>query len=163
MTIVRHATENDLPAMLAIYNDIIVNTTAVWDYEEHTLEMRQQWFAAKQEQGLPVFVADEDGNIMGFCSLGPFRPWVGYQQTVENSVYVTADCRGRGIGKLLLQRLIDAAKDLKKHVIIAAIEAENETSILLHRKFGFTEVAHFKEVGYKFGRWLDVKFLELMI
>jgi len=163
MILVRTATANDLPAMLIIYNDIIINTTAVYDYEPHTIEMRQQWFATKQEQGFPIFVAEENGVIVGFSSFGTFRTWTGFKHTVENSIYVSADHRGKGIGKLLLPPLIDAAKKLKLHAIVAGIDATNMTSIKLHKKFGFVEVAHFKEVGYKFDRWLDLVFMELII
>ena len=163
MVEIRSATTDDLPAILDIYNDIIENTTAAWDYIPHTLEMRQQWFAAKKEQGFPVFVATEDSVLLGFSSIGPFRIWAGYKYTVENSVYVTTGCRGRGIGKLLLQRLIDAVKELQLHSIIAGIDADNNVSIELHKKLGFEEVAHLKEVGFKFGRWLDLKFLELIV
>ena len=163
MISLRHAEESDLPAMLEIYNEIIVNTTAVWHDEPHTLEMRKTWFAQRKEQGFPVFVAVEEGELLGFSSIGPFRPWPGYRFTVENSVYVAADCRGKGVANVLMPPLITAAKELKLHAIVAGIEASNESSIKLHNKFGFTEVAHFKEVGFKFGRWMDLKFLELII
>ncbi|HET9277414.1 MAG TPA: GNAT family N-acetyltransferase [Flavitalea sp.] len=163
MIIIRHATEDDLPDILAIYNDVIINTTAVYDYEPHTLEMRQQWFKTKQEQGFPVFVATENEKIVGLSSIGPFRAWAAYKFSVENSVYVASDSRGKGIGKLLLPPLIEAAKKLHLHTIIAGIDATNEASIKLHRHFGFEEVAHFKEVGFKFNRWLDLKFLQLVI
>ena len=162
--IVRLATEDDLRQMLAIYNDIILNTTAVYDYEPHTLEMRKEWFRTKQKQGFPVFVAEENGVIAGFSTIGPFRrEWTAYKYSVENSVYVKNSCRGKGIGKLLLAPLIGAARNLKMHTIIAGIEATNEASIKLHKSFGFEEVAHFKEVGWKFEGWLDLKFLQLMI
>lgn len=160
---VRHATENDVPAMLEIYNEIILNTTAVWHNEPHTLQMRQEWFALKQEQGYPVFVAEQNSVLTGFSTIGPFRPWVGYRFTVENSVYVSAENRGQGIAKLLIPPIIEAARQLKLHAIVAGIEATNEASIALHNKFGFIEVAHFKEVGFKFNRWMDLKFLELIV
>ena len=163
MISIRHAEESDLPAMLEIYNEIIVNTTAVWHEEPHTLEMRKTWFAQRKEQGFPVFVAEEEGQLLGFSTIGPFRPWPGYRYTVENSVYVAANCRGKGVANGLMPPLITAAKELNLHAIVAGIEASNEASIKLHNKFGFTEVAHFKEVGFKFGRWMDLKFLELII
>ena len=163
MIAVRNATESDLPQILAIYNDVIINTTAVYDYEPHTLEMRRQWFASKQEQGFPVFVATEYEKVVGLSSLGPFRAWAAYKFSVENSVYVATDCRGKGIGKLLIPPLIQAAKQLNLHTIIAGIDATNKASLKLHEHFGFKEVAHFKEVGFKFNRWLDLKFLELII
>jgi phosphinothricin acetyltransferase len=160
---VRYARENDLPAILAIYNDVIVNTTAVYDYDPHTLEMRTAWFNTKKEQGFPVFVAEEEGKILGLSSIGPFRAWAAYKYSVENSVYVGAEARGKGIGKLLMPPIIKAAKQLGMHTIIAGIDAGNEASIQLHRHFGFEEVAHFKQVSWKFERWLDLKFLQLIV
>jgi L-amino acid N-acyltransferase len=160
---IRYATENDLPAILTIYNDVIVNTTAVYDYEPHTLEMRTAWFNTKMEQGFPVFVAEEDGKVLGLSSIGPFRAWAAYKYSVENSIYVAAEARGKGIGKLLMPPIIEIAKGLSMHTIIAGIDASNDASVQLHRHFGFEEVAHFKQVGYKFGRWLDLKFLQLIV
>jgi L-amino acid N-acyltransferase len=161
--IVREAVREDIPQMLEIYNEVILNTTAVYNYDPHTLAMRTEWFETKQQQGFPVFVAEDGNVIVGFSSIGPFRAWQAYKYTVENSIYVKADCRGKGIGKLLLPPLIDAAKRLGLHAIVAGIDATNEVSISLHKQFGFVEVAHFKEVGYKFDRWLDLKFLELIV
>ena len=163
MITIRHATENDLPQILEIYNEIIKNTTAVYYYESHTIEMRMQWFMEKQEKGFPVFVAEENDLILGMSTIGPFRIPTAYRYTVENTVHVAAHARGRGVGKLLMTPIIEAAKQMKMHVIIAGVDAGNEVSLHLHKSFGFEEVAHFKEVGYKFGRWLDLKFLELRI
>lgn len=163
MITIRHATEDDLPAILEIYNDVILHTTAVYDYEPHTLEMRRQWFITKKEQGFPVFVAADDEKLVGLSSIGPFRAWAAYKYSVENSVYVSADSRGRGIGKLLIPPLIVVARELGLHTIIAGIDAANEASLKLHEHFGFKEVAHFREVGYKFDRWLDLKFLQLVL
>ena len=160
---IRTASDNDLQQMLDIYNEIIANTTAVFQYDPHTLDMRKEWFAQKQKDGFPVFVAEEEGEITGFSTIGPFRNWQAYKYSVENSVYVRADRRGRGIGKLLLQATIDAAKQMKMHTVIAGIDASNVTSIAMHKKSGFAEVARFKEVGFKFNRWLDLVFLQLMI
>ena len=159
----RLAVLDDLPQLLDIYNDVILHTTAVYDYEPHTLEMRRQWFETKQQQGFPVFVAEDDGVVVGFSSIGPFRAWAAYKYTVENSIYVKADCKGKGIGKILLQPLIEASKTLGMHTIVAGIDASNTASINLHKQFGFTEVAYFKQVGYKFDRWLDLVFLQLML
>jgi L-amino acid N-acyltransferase YncA len=163
MITIRTATENDLQQTLDIYNEIIANSTAIFQYEPQTLEMRKAWFTEKQEKNFPVFVAEENNVIVGFSTFGQFRNWQAYKYSVENSVYVKAECRGRGIGKLLLQPLIDAAKEMQLHTIIAGIVADNEASLILHKQFGFVEVAHFKEVGYKFNRWLDLKFLQLMV
>jgi phosphinothricin acetyltransferase len=163
MVKVRQAVENDLPDILEIYNDIILHTTAIYDYKPHTLEMHKTWFKGKQDLGFPVFVAEENGKLVGFSSIGPFRLWAAYKYSVENSVHVAADCRGKGIGKMLIPPLIEAAKKMEKHTIIAGIDATNEASLRLHKSFGFEETAHFKQVGYKFGRWLDLKFLQLML
>jgi L-amino acid N-acyltransferase len=160
---IRTALEQDLEALLEIYNDVIVNTTAVYDYQPHTLDMRRQWFRIKEAQGFPVFVAEEDGRVVGFSSIGPFRAWAAYKYSVENSVYVAADQRGKGIGKLLITPLVEASVQLNMHTIIAGIDATNEASIMLHRSFGFEEVARFKQVGYKFGRWLDLTFMQLLL
>ena len=160
---IRYAVENDLTAILTIYNDVIVNTTAVYEYKPHTLEMRMAWFNTKKEQGFPVFVAEENGKVLGLSSIGPFRAWAAYKYSVENSIYVASEARGKGIAKRLMPPIIDAAKQLGLHTIIAGIDAGNEASIKLHRYFGFEEVAHFKEVGYKFDRWLDLKFLQLIV
>lgn len=160
---IRLATESDLPAMLEIYNDVILHTTAVYDYEPHTLQMRREWWEGKQKQGFPVFVATEGAQITGFSSIGPFRAWAAYKYTVENSIYVAAAARGKGVGRALLEPLIAAAREKGLHTIVAGIDATNESSLKLHKQFGFEEVAHFHQVGWKFGRWLDLKFLQLMI
>lgn len=163
MARVRHAEEKDLPQLLVIYNDIIMNTTAIYDYKPHTLEMRKAWFTSRQELGFPIYVAEEEGKILGYSSIGPFRNWPGYKYSVENSIYVAAESRGKGIGKQLLPPIIEAARQLQMHTIIASVDATNEVSLRLHKNFGFEETAHFKQVGYKFGRWLDLKFLQLML
>src|ERR1700759_1880488 len=163
MVIIRNATENDVRPMLDIYNEIIANTTAVFQYDLHTLQMRKEWFLQKQRENFPVFIAEENNVIVGFSTFGQFRNWQAYKYSVENSVYVRADSRGKGIGKLLLQPLIDAAKQMQLHTIIAGIVADNEASIALHKQFGFVEVAYFKEVGFKFNKWLDLTFLQLII
>jgi len=163
MVKVRHATESDLPQILEIYNDIIATTTAVYYYEPHTLEMRTQWYNERKEKGFPVFVADEEGVILGMSTIGPFRLPAAYLHSVENTVHVAVHARGKGIGKLLMPPIIEAARELNMHTIIAGIDASNEVSLRLHKTFGFEETAHFKEVGFKFDRWLDLKFLQLML
>ena len=163
MISIRNATEKDIQPMLDIYNEIIENTTAVFQYDLQTFEIRKEWFNQKQRENFPVFIAEENDVILGFSTFGQFRNWQAYKYSVENSVYVKADQRGKGIGKLLLQPLIDTAKEMKLHTIIAGIVADNEASIALHKQFGFVEVANFKEVGYKFNQWLDLKFLQLIL
>jgi L-amino acid N-acyltransferase YncA len=163
MITIRPARETDLPDILAIYNHVILNTTAVYQYVPQTLEMRKTWYDGKIKDGYPLFVAEETGRVVGLSTYGPFRAWAAYKYTVENSVYVAADQRGKGIARLLMEPLIEEARRQNYHAIIASIDATNEASLTLHRSFGFQEVAHFREVGYKFGRWLDLKFLELLL
>jgi L-amino acid N-acyltransferase YncA len=159
----RAATEKDLPAILEIYNEVIINTTAVYSEQPHTLQMRLDWFKDRVANNFPVIIADADGAVAGFSSFGHFRVWPCYRYTVEVSVYVDVAYRGKGISKLLSQALIERAREMNMHAIIAGISADNEVSIKLHQSLGYQEVAHFKQVGYKFGRWLDLKFLELLL
>jgi L-amino acid N-acyltransferase YncA len=163
MITIRFAREADLPGILEIYNEVILHTTAVYTYQPHTPEMRKAWYDDKVKAGYPVFVAEEDGHVIGLSSYGPFRAWPAYKYTVENSVYVAESSRGKGVARLLMQPLIDAARSQGYHAIIAGIDSSNEPSIRLHRSFGFEEVAHFREVGFKFGRWLDLTFMELLL
>lgn len=161
--VLRDANEGDLESILSIYNDVIINTTAVYSEKPHTLQMRGDWFKDRINDNFPVFVANIGGRVVGFSSFGHFRAWPCYRYTVEVSVYVDAAYRGKGISKMLMQSLIDRAKEMNIHAVIAGINADNLISVNLHRSFGFEEVANFKEVGYKFGRWLDLKFFELML
>ena len=162
-TVIRDARELDLAAMLAIYNDAVLTTTAVYDYQPRSSEQQVAWFKAKQEHGLPVLVAEDHGAVVGFASYGPFRPWPAYLHSVENSLYVMPEQRGRGIGSALLPALIQRAAERGLHTMIAGIDATNEASLRLHAKFGFERVAQFREVGWKFERWLDLAFLQLML
>jgi L-amino acid N-acyltransferase len=157
---IRVAESSDLDAMLAIYNDAIINTTAVYDYQPRTNEAQRQWFETKRAQSLPVFVAQVGATIIGFGSFGPFRPWPAYQYTVENSLYVDAGYRRKGAGTALLGSLLSAAQAAGYHAMVAGIDATNEASLALHRKAGFDPIAHFREVGWKFERWLDLVFME---
>ena len=160
---IRDARLDDLPAMLAIYNDAVLTTTAVYDYQPRTDEQQVAWFHAKQEQALPVLVADIGGTVAGFTSYGPFRPWPAYLHSVENSLYVAAEQRGRGIGSQLLPALIQRAADRGLHTMIAGVDATNTASLRLHAKFGFELIGRFREVGWKFERWLDLTFLQRML
>jgi phosphinothricin acetyltransferase len=160
---IRTAQERDLTSILAIYNDAVLTTTAVYDYRPRTGEDQAAWFKAKLDQRLPVLVADANGAVVGFASYGPFRPWPAYLYSVENSLYVAADWRGRGIGSLLLPAILRHAAESGLHTMIAGIDAANEASLRLHTKFGFEPVARFREVGWKFERWLDLTFLQRML
>ena len=161
---IRPATHADLPGILEIYNDAVLHTTATYDYEPRTLEQRTQWFEERQREGFPIFVAIDDAQrVTGWSALNPFHARIGYRFTAENSVYVAAEARGKGVGKLLLGPLIEGAKARGLHAIIAAIDAQNEVSIRLHAGFGFEKVGHFKQTGFKFGRWLDVIYMERLV
>ncbi len=153
---IRPATHTDLPGILEIYNEAVLNTTATYDYEPRSMEHRVTWFEEHLQNDYAVFVAEnDDQRIVGWSALNPFHARCGYRFTTENSVYVAADQRGRGIGKQLLPPLIAAARARGSHAIIGAIDAENQASIRLHASFGFEKVGCFKQVGFKFGRWLD--------
>jgi L-amino acid N-acyltransferase len=163
VTEIRAAGERDLAAILAIYNHAIEHTTAVFSYEPHTLEMRREWFESKQANGYPVLVAESDRTIAGFATYGLFRPWPAYSHTVEHSVYTAPEFRRRGIARLLMTELIALARSGGLHAMVGGVVAENAESVRLHESLGFTEVARFREVGWKFGRWLDLKFFELLL
>jgi len=161
---VRPATREDLPGILEIYNEAVLNTTASYDYEPRTLEHRIAWFEDHVKSNLPVFVAVNDaGRVVGWSALNRYHDRKGYQFTAENSVYVAADLRGKGIGKLLMRPLVDGGRQRGLHAILAGIDAANEASVRLHASFGFLKVAHLKQVGFKFGRWLDVVYMELLL
>jgi L-amino acid N-acyltransferase len=157
------AARTQLPEILAIYNEVIRNTTAVYSDVEVTLANREAWFDTKGAQGFPVLVARDASGVLGFGTFGDFRAWPCYRYSVEHSVHVRADHRRRGVGRALVLALLDAAARAGKHVMIAGIDAENVTSIALHESLGFKVVGHFHEVGFKFGRWLDLKFMQRLI
>jgi L-amino acid N-acyltransferase len=161
--IVRDAVELDLPAILAIHNDAIRTTTAIWDEHEVDLEERRSWLVARQSAGLPVLVAEVDGAVAGYASYGPWRVKTGYRFTVEDSIYVHPDRRGQGLAGALLPALLDRASAGDVHSIVAGIEASNAVSIALHEKLGFRQVALLPQVGFKFGRWLDLAYLQLVL
>jgi L-amino acid N-acyltransferase YncA len=158
--IVRDATMDDAPDILAIYNFVAMNTTAVWADDPSDLEARCAWVRSRQEMGYPVLVAICDDRLAGFASFGDFRPWSGYRRTVENSVYVDQSFHRRGVGRHLMEALIARAVALRKHAMVAGIEAANTTSIALHASLGFSEVGRMPEVGCKFDRWLDLVLMQ---
>jgi L-amino acid N-acyltransferase YncA len=157
---IRDAGESDLPGLLAIYNEVIATSTAIYSYLPTTLEERTTWWRARIAMGYPVLVAVDATGVLGFSTFGDFRTWPGYRFTVEHSVHVRADTRGRGIGKELVKALFPRAAALNKHVMIAGVDAANEASIRFHERLGFEKAGHLREVGHKFDRWLDLVFLQ---
>ena len=161
---IRPATAADLPAVLAIYNEVIENSTAVYALAPTSLAERQAWFDARQAAGFPVLVACRGDAVAGFASFGEFRgTWPGYRYSVEHSVHVHRDQRGQGIGPALVQALMPLALAMGKHVMIGGIDAANPGSLRMHERLGFERVAHFREVGHKFGRWLDLVFMQRLL
>lgn len=158
--IIRPAAPDDLPAILAIYNDAVLNTTAIWNWHTVDLANRRAWFEMRQGQGYPILVADAQGEAIGYASFGDWRPFDGYCHTVEHSIYVAGTARRQGAGAALVEAVIAAAREAGKHVMLGGIEAGNEPSLALHRRFGFVETARMPEVGQKFGRWLDLVFMQ---
>jgi phosphinothricin acetyltransferase len=154
------ATEADLPAILALINQAILETTAVWHLQPETLETRRAWFEARRAAGLPVLVARREGQVLGFASYGPFRPFAGFDATVEHSVYVDPRAQRLGLGAALLAALEARAIAAGKHVMLGAVEAGNASSIALHRRAGFVETGRLPQVGRKFDRWLDLVLLQ---
>ncbi len=162
MIAIRLSEEKDIPEILEIYNYAIIHTTSVYSYLPHTLEMRKKWFKERKAAKQPVFVAETNNMIAGFISYGPFRAWPAYKYTMEHSVHVHKDYRRQGIASMLLEKIIESAKQNNVHSLIGAIDAANIASIKLHEQFNFKEVGHFKEAGYKFNKWLDLKFFQLL-
>jgi phosphinothricin acetyltransferase len=161
--VVGDASRCDLPQILAIYNEVIRNSTAVYSEEEFTPSRGETWFDAKMTHGFPMVVARDASGVTGFGTFGEFRAWPCYRHSVEHSVHVRADRRGQGIGRALVVDLLARAAVMHKHVMIAGIDAENAVSIALHQSLGFTSVGHFREVGFKFGRWLDLVFMQCIL
>ena len=160
---IRDAVAKDASGIAEIYNDAVLNGCAIWNNTAVDAENRRRWIEDHQRAGFPVLVAVEDGAVLGYAAIGPYRDFDGYRHTVENSVYVREDRRGGGIGAALLAALCDRARTGGVHVMIAAIEAGNTGSIRLHENHGFERVGLLKEVGVKFGTWLDLVFLQLTV
>ncbi|MFT4108419.1 GNAT family N-acetyltransferase [Propionicimonas sp.] len=160
---IRAARPADLPALLEIYNDAVVHTTASWDLVPWTPVEHAEWYATKAGHGHPVMVADDNGVVVGYAAYGPFRPKAGYAGTMEHSVYVHPNHQGKGIGRALLVAIIDAARADGVHALIGGLSADNEASTALHRSLGFVEVGRLPEVGRKFDRWLDLVLVQLFL
>lgn len=151
-------------AILAIFNEAIANSTALYDYQPRPLSSMEAWFATKDKGGFPVIgIEDEAGALLAFGSFGSFRAWPAYKYTAEHSVYVHRDHRGQGLGRQVMQALIAAARAHGLHALVGAIDAQNTGSRALHERLGFRHVGTLPQVGFKFGRWLDLAFYQLVL
>ncbi|EIC84376.1 GNAT family N-acetyltransferase [Serratia sp. M24T3] len=151
-------------AILEIFNEAIVNSTALYDYHERSIASMAPWFAAKRNGNFPVIgLEDDDGKLLGFASYGTFRAWPAYKYSVEHSIYIHPQHRGQGLGKILLDAVIVEARQRQVHTLIGEIDATNAASIALHTKAGFAEAGIIKQAAYKFDRWLDLAFYQLVL
>jgi L-amino acid N-acyltransferase len=147
--------------ILAIFNEAIANSTALYDYKPRTPENMVAWFATKRANGFPVIgLEDDSGKLLGFASYGTFRAFPAYKYTVEHSVYVEKSCRGQGLGRALLEAIVAEAEAQGMHVVVGAIDLDNSASMALHKRLGFEHCGTIRQAGFKFGRWLDVAFLQ---
>ncbi|MBS0169150.1 MAG: N-acetyltransferase [Nitrospira sp.] len=164
MKIIRCTHEHHAGQILEILNEAIVNSTALYDYHRRSLESMAGWFQAKESSNFPVIgLEDHEGNVAGFATYGQFRAWPAYKYTVEHSVYVRHDIRGRGLGAMLLEALIERAQSQGYHVMVGGVDTSNEASVKLHAKLGFLHAGTLNQVGFKFGRWLDLSFYVLRL
>jgi L-amino acid N-acyltransferase YncA len=160
---IRSASDADLDAILGIHNDAILHSTALWTDEPVERSDREAWFAHQRTAGHPILVADIDGAVGGYASYSYWRAKYGYRFSLENSVYVADGFRGQGVGRALMEALIGHAKAGGYHVMVADIEAGNEASIALHTSLGFELEGTIVEIGFKFGRWLDLAIMRLKL
>lgn len=159
--LIRPAADADLDAILAIHNDAILHSDAIWVEETVDRAEREAWFAERTRLGQPVLVAEDDGAVVGFASYSQWRPRSGYRHTVEDSVYIAATHHARGVGRALVVKLIEHAKAAGHHVMLADIESGNTASIGLHKSLGFADAGQLDEIGTKFDRWLSLTILAL--
>jgi len=150
--------------ILDILNDAICHSTALYDYKPRTITDMQTWFEVKNQHHYPVIgLVDDHNTLLGFATYGTFRTFAAFKYTVEHSLYIHKDYRGKGLGKLLLQELIKHATAQNLHCLIAGIDATNTASITLHKQAGFTDCGTIKQAGYKFAQWLDLTFYQLLL
>ncbi|HEV7730810.1 MAG TPA: GNAT family N-acetyltransferase [Candidatus Binatia bacterium] len=161
---IRDATAADLPAILAILNDVLVSSAAIWRDDPETPAERATWFAERTRRGFPVLVAvDDDDGVLGFASYGDFRALSGYRTTVEHSIHIRSDRRGGGLGTVLLDALVERARAAGIHVMVAGVDGGNAGSLRFHVARGFQEVARMPQVGRKYGRWVDLVLLQRLL
>jgi phosphinothricin acetyltransferase len=160
---IRDAEKKDLPSILKIVNFEIEHTTTIYDYGKRTLQNQTAWFEKKRKEEMPVIIAEMNSRVIGFGTFGIFRPWDGYQFSLEHTIYLDKNSRGKGTGKKIMSELIHMAKERGYHTMIAGIDANNAKSIKFHHNFGFKEVGRFNQIGYKFEKWLDLIFMQLFL
>ncbi|MBN7810217.1 N-acetyltransferase [Algoriphagus sp. H41] len=160
---IRSYRESDAPAILEIINDSILNTFHNYDYDPKPLEDVQSQFSEKLAAGFPVLIGEVAGELAGYATFGKFRAKPGYNTTIEHSIYLTAKAQNQGLGSELMRRLIAIAKEQGYHVMIAGMDSENLGSYRFHERLGFKEVARFPEVAFKFGKWLNLVFMQLTL
>ena len=159
-----HCDDSFSGQILSIFNEAILSSTALYDYKPRTPGMMQGWFEAKKKGNFPVIgVVTEEGELLGFGSYGTFRAWPAYKYSVEHSIYIEKRFRGQGIGTRLLEEIVNCARNQSYHVLIGGIDSQNAASIRLHRRFGFEHAGTIRQVGFKFGRWLDLDFYQLIL
>ena len=164
MKIVACSFDRHAQSILDIFNDAILNSTALYEYRPRTVETMQQWFMAKSSNDYPVVGMENDsGELLGFASYGPFRAWHAYKYSIEHSIYVHRQHRGNGVGTALLKELIGSAGRQNYHIMVGGIDVDNRASIALHEKLGFVYAGTIKQAGFKFGRWLDLAFYQLVL
>jgi phosphinothricin acetyltransferase len=164
MQIIQCSYERHAAAILDIFNDAILHSTALYDYQARTMDNMVSWFNNKEAGNYPVIgIESESGELMGFASYGSFRAYPANKYTLEHSVYVANAHRGKGIASLLMQRLIELAQEQNYHTLIGSIDASNQPSIALHEKLGFTHAGTIRHAGFKFGDWLDLAFYQLLL
>lgn len=164
MQIIQCSHERHAAAILDIFNDAILHSTALYDYQARTMDNMVSWFNNKEAGNYPVIgIESESGELMGFASYGSFRAYPANKYTLEHSVYVANAHRGKGIASLLMQRLIELAQEQNYHTLIGSIDASNQPSIALHEKLGFTHAGTIRHAGFKFGDWLDLAFYQLLL
>ena len=161
---IRPAAERDLAVITEIYNHAVSTTTAIWNERVVDVSDRAAWLKAHEEANLPVLVAvDDEDQVTGYATFGPWRAWDGYRHTVEHSVYVHKDRQRAGIGRTLMVALLEEARQRGYHAMVAGIESGNSGSIRLHERLGFLVAGQCKQVGCKFGRWLDLTFMQILL
>lgn len=160
---IRDAVHSDFEQITAIYNEVLTTSTAIYNDRPSTVDERLSWWRSRAAQGFPVLAAAENAHIAGFATFGEFRSWPGYRFTVEGTVHIHSGSRGKGVGTDLLKAILARARAMDKHIMIAGVDSANTASLRFLQRFGFQRAGELREVGFKFGRFLDLVFLQYWI